>query len=427
MRLSIKSSLRLFFSKHSIFLQNLSYMTVLQVFMLIAPLITYPYLVKTIGKELYGNFLTAQMLASYASLLIDFGSNSVCAKHVSQNRKNIGILSEIISSVYIVRSLLWFICFLLYLGVVYLVPAYRAFFIIYLLSYGLTFQELLFPQYYFQGIEEMKYITYINISVKLVFILLVFIVVKGPGDFVYLPILYSLGYFLGGVAANIIVFKYKKVPFRFPKKERIMYYVKDCLPIFGTDLICSIKDKFNYLLVGSYSGMGNVVVYDLGTKLNGFLGKPTEIIKTVLFPKMANEKNLRLLKRSIVFTIGLTVSLVLIANLFLPQIVHFFIHEEINLLPIRLFTLAPIILSLSVMLATNLIVAFGYNRFLLYSILITTFAYLVSLAVMVVTGRMSSLYSFVAIALVSYCVELVYRILASFRIIKLERNAHEKV
>ena len=69
---------------HKVLIENFSYLAFLQVFLLLYPLITYPYLVDVLGKEIYGIVLTAQMLASYASLFIDFGSNFVCAKHVSR-------------------------------------------------------------------------------------------------------------------------------------------------------------------------------------------------------------------------------------------------------------------------------------------------------------------------------------------------------
>ena len=69
-------------------------------------LITYPYLVDVLGKELYGVILSAQMLASYASLFIDFGSNFVCAKHVSINREDKNKLSEILSNVLAIRLVL---------------------------------------------------------------------------------------------------------------------------------------------------------------------------------------------------------------------------------------------------------------------------------------------------------------------------------
>lgn len=91
---------------HKVLIENFSYLAFLQVFLLLYPLITYPYLVDVLGKEIYGIVLTAQMLASYASLFIDFGSNFVCAKHVSICKITYQILDScIILFLYIVCML----------------------------------------------------------------------------------------------------------------------------------------------------------------------------------------------------------------------------------------------------------------------------------------------------------------------------------
>ncbi len=104
---------------HKVLIENFSYLAFLQVFLLLYPLITYPYLVDVLGKEIYGIVLTAQMLASYASLFIDFGSNFVCAKHVSINRDNKAKLSEILSNVLFVRLVI-FIIFFLYIPLLHI-------------------------------------------------------------------------------------------------------------------------------------------------------------------------------------------------------------------------------------------------------------------------------------------------------------------
>ena len=96
-------------------IENFSYVSALEIFVLLAPLITYPYLVRIIGRDMYGVVILSQVLASYASIIIDFGTNRVCAKHVSQNRVNNTKLSEIISSILCLRTTLWILCLVLYL------------------------------------------------------------------------------------------------------------------------------------------------------------------------------------------------------------------------------------------------------------------------------------------------------------------------
>ncbi|MBO5188991.1 MAG: oligosaccharide flippase family protein [Alistipes sp.] len=410
MRLGIHT--KEFVRKHRVVLANLSYISILQLVLLAAPLITYPYLVRILGRELYGMVLTAQMLVSYASLIIDFGSNNVCAKHVSLHRDNNVKLSEIVSSVLCVRVLLWCCAFFVYIGIVWLVPAYRAYWVLFLISYGLTIQELLFPQYFFQGIEQMKYITIVHTIIRVTFIVLVFVAVKQETDYLYFPVLYTIGYLLGGIYALHLIFNKMRVRFYVPSFKTMLFYVKDASPLLATDLICTIKDKINYLFVGAFVGMGEVVIYDLGLRLNGLLNKPTNILSTVLLPRFAQTKNLRAAKNVITWSLIVNVLLYAGVNLVLPYLVEFFIHEPIDVLPIRILLLGPVILSVSAMICYIVFIAMGYNTYVLKSIVATTIVYLVALGIAFMGGYKHELYTYVIVAVIAYAAELFYRLWA---------------
>ena len=121
---------------HKVLIENFSYLAFLQVFLLLYPLITYPYLVDGRGKGGGGGGGAARGVASYASLFIDFGSNFVCAKHVSINRDNKAKLSEILSNVLFVRLVIFIIFLFIYSFVAYIVPSYRSKFLIFILTYA---------------------------------------------------------------------------------------------------------------------------------------------------------------------------------------------------------------------------------------------------------------------------------------------------
>lgn len=406
---------------HKSLIENFSYISMLEVFLLIAPLITYPYLVRILGMNIYGVIITAQVLAGYASKIINFGSNEVCAKHVSLNRNDNNKLSEIVSSVLVIRIFLWCLCAVLYIIIIISVTPYRNYWILFLLTYGLTLNEVLFPRYFFQGIEKMKYITFINISIKLLFIIMVFIVVKESQDYLYVPLLYTIGYALAGFISLFVIFFKRGISFYIPPINVLKYYVKDSSPIFATDMICTIKDRFNYFFIGAFSSMENVVIYDLGLKISNIMVKPTQIISTVLFPKFAKNRNVDKFKTVLDIISLIAVAVVIVVNIFLPSIVNIFIHKEIDLWPIRLFTIASLFLSISSFICSNLFVAFSYNKYVLYSIFITTVGYFITLFYFYITDQFSTVYSFVIIALISYFVEFIYRIIVAKVIINKEK------
>lgn len=407
---------------NKLLIENFSYVTLLQVFILVAPLITYPYLIRILGADLYGSVLTAQMLASYASILIDFGSNNVCAKHVSLARYDKEKLSEILSSVLLVRIFLFFSVFILYFSIVIVIPSFRKYWLLYILTYGLTLNDVLFPQFFFQGLEKMKLITLVNIFIKVFFVILVFFVVKNMEDYIYVPILYALGYTLGGFLSIWILFHRWGFQFIIVKKTTMMPYIKDCMPIFATDLICTIKDKVNYILVGLFVGMSEVVIYDLALKLHSLLTKPMGILTTVLLPRFALTKNFERLKQVILVSFFVTFILLVVTNVFLEKISYFFLHSHIDLNPIRFFLIAPLFVSVGSVISSNLFVAFGYNRYVFTSIVITTGVYVFTLLILLISGNLNSIYSFVALAVISYFVELIYRLYKTFLISKKLNN-----
>ena len=376
---------------HKVLIENFSYLAFLQVFLLLYPLITYPYLVDVLGKEIYGIVLTAQMLASYASLFIDFGSNFVCAKHVSINRDNKAKLSEILSNVLFVRLVIFIIFFFIYSFVAYIVPSYRSKFLIFILTYAFCTNDLLFPQFFFQGLERMKIITIVNVTTKVVMVMLIFVIVMKQEDAFLVPIIYSFGYFVGGfISLYLIVFK-MKIKLVCPNLKSSILYIKDSSSIFATDIICAIKDK-------------------LSLKLHGIVAKPYMLICTVMFPRLAKNRSIIQFKKIIVFSFILTGVIVIIINIFLHEIILFFLHEECDLLPIRLFLIGPLILSVSYVISNNLFMAFGYNRYMFYSILVTTSVYVICLLLAFLTGNMNTIMTFITISLVSYSSELIYRV-----------------
>lgn len=397
---------------------NFSYLAILEVFILLAPLITYPYLVRVLGMELYGWVITAQITASYASILIDFGFRRISAKYVASSRENKSELSKVVSTVVTLRVLLWIITFLIYMGIIISIPSYREKWLLFLLSYGLTIASAFFPDFYFQGIEQMKYITIVNIFTRLIFICATFIVITEPSQYMMVPALWSIGYALGCAYSLYIVFRKHGVHYLMPSLQDYKYHLKETTPIFLSDVMLNLKDKFNYNIMGGMLGMSDVVIYDIGTKIVTILTKPTAIFSTVIFPKMSRNPNVRTTKRVMLGLFLISLLLVGITYLFLPYIIKFFINEEIDLLPIEVYLLVPIFTGISFYIPSSIFVAFGRNKYVLYSTIFSTCSYILLLSTMWLLGYLNSVLSFIILTVFSYFIETNFRLFLSFRIFK---------
>ncbi len=406
-------------SRHKTIVENTSYLSILEILILTIPLLSYPYLTRTVGMEKYGWILTSMMFVSYFSLIINFGTQEVCAKHISVNRDNLDKLSEIFSSVIVARFLLWVLSFCLYILILSCIPSYREYRTLFLLSYGLTLNELLFPSFYFQGVEKMKYITIISAALRLMSLVLIFLVVRKVGDYILVPICYSVGYLLAGIVSFYIILVKEGVRLYIPNFRTILFYIKDSFYIFSTDVISTIKDKFNYLLVGRFLGPESVVIYDLGSRLINIINKPISIIVRVLFPVFAKNRNITMLKTIKKYVYLLSFFSVLIVEIFLPYIVEFFLGSNVDIWPIRIYLLASLVLPVSIFIASNYFIALGYNQYIFKGILVTTILYVIVLVVLWLSGLLSNIYAFVTCAVISFYVEYLYRVI---KVKEVEKN-----
>ena len=166
--------------------------------------------------------------------------------------------------------------------------------------------------------------------------------------------------------------------------------------------------------------MQEVVIYDLGSKFTTVLVKPASILSTVLFPKIANERNINLSIKVSLFLSICMILLIFLFNIILPYVVPFFLPEVIDLLPLRIFLLAPLFLSISSFLASNNIIALGYNKYILYSIIVTTIVYVIATISSYYFNILDNILVFIIITVLAYFVELIYRIYVSRKIIKKE-------
>ena len=92
--------------KYKKLIENFSYLSLLHIFSIAIPLLTFPYLVKTLGQETYGLVIFAQAVVGYLAVFTGFGFGLSATKLVSINRHDTNKLSEIFSSVTTIKIFL---------------------------------------------------------------------------------------------------------------------------------------------------------------------------------------------------------------------------------------------------------------------------------------------------------------------------------
>lgn len=357
--------------------ENFSFLSLFQIFTLVSPLITYPYLIKVVGLEVYGTVVFAQTVISYLSLLINFGYNTLGSKEVSILQNKPKELSEFVSSVFIVKAVLWLITFIFFMAIVFIFPYFQSYFLLYFFTFFITVGDVLFPIWFFQGIEKMKYITYINIVVKILFIFGVFIFVKTKNDYLLIPIINTIGALVSGMISIYLVFKKENVFFTRVKFVDMKKSFRESFVLFISSISISIYLGLNKLIVGTFLGMRDVAIYDLAEKVISIVKTPILMFSQALFPKIARDKSISFINKSMVSTLIGVFVLYIFLFIFADKIVLFFIHnhnaQAVDI--IRLYGLSMFFLGINMFLGGLRLIPFGYNKQYMYVMMANGFFY----------------------------------------------------
>ena len=180
---------------------NFSYLSLLQMASYAFPFITMPYLARVIGVEGFGKIAFASALMLWFITIADWGFNYTATRDVAKNRDNKEKISEIFSNVFWARILLMFLSFILLSFCILLVPKFRENMAVIFLSFLMIPGHIMFPDWFFQAMERMKYITILNVLSKTLFTIAVFLFIKEKSDYILQPLFTSLGFMLSGVIA----------------------------------------------------------------------------------------------------------------------------------------------------------------------------------------------------------------------------------
>lgn len=346
-------------------IENFSYLTALQVFNMLVPLFTYPYLIRVLGKEKYGLIIYAQVIVEYLLILVNFGFNSSAIREISIHRDSKSKRSEILSSIFILKSIFSIISLLILGLIIHFLPVANENKILFILSMWICLYEIIFPVWYFQGVEKMQYITYLTLLSRSIFIILIFILIKGPEHYLRVPLINGIGALLSGVLALILLFKNENLIPVIPSAKTIYKHLKDSTDFFISDLSVKVFAGSNKLIIGSFLGLTELAYYDLADKIvNVFRSVPLNIVRNTIFPRVAKTKNINIVRRTTQLMSVYGFFTVLIINIFAPTIVTIFGGKE--MLPsvniIRLFSLIIFTTHLSNYYITVGLWSLGYEK-----------------------------------------------------------------
>lgn len=326
---------------------NFMWLSLLQVAGYVFPLITMPYLARVIGVEGFGKIAFAMAVMVWIQTIADWGFNLTATRDVAQNRDDANKVSEIFSNVLWARCLLMGLSFVVLLLLIVAIPTFRENWEVLLVSFLIIPGHILFPDWFFQAVEKMKYITVLNVLTKLIFTLAIFVFIKEPGDYILQPLLSALGFAVSGVIALYIILRRWGYKLYTPKFGTIIETIKSSTDIFINNLAPNLYNSLSVVLLGIFSGGIANGIYDGANKFINIVCNILNALTRAFFPFLARKKE----HFSMYVKIVLSIAVVTGAAMWFaaPWLVDILLSPEFSesVIPIRILSISLIFYVMS--------------------------------------------------------------------------------
>lgn len=305
---------------------NFGYLSLLQVASYVFPLITMPYLARVIGAEGFGKIAFAAAIMVWFQTIADWGFCYTATRDVAKNRDDKEKVSEIFSNVLWARILLMFVSFVVLSVCVLIIPKLRENADVIMISFLMIPGHIMFPDWFFQAMERMKYITILNIVSKTLFTVAIFLFIKERQDYILQPLFTSLGFVISGIIAMYYILIKWKIRLRISSFKTVLRTIKSSTDVFINNIVRNFYNSFSVILLGFLFGSIANGILDAGRRFINIAESLLSVVSRVFFPFVARRGDKHCMYAKIHITISVMMSIVLFV--FAPILIDLFFTEE---------------------------------------------------------------------------------------------------
>lgn len=231
-------------------IENVTSLYIVQGLTLALGIIIQPFLARQLGPEFYGKVIFAQAFMQYFILLTDYGFNWSATQQIALNRNDQVALSEIFWATQIVKLGLMAVSFVGLAIILLIVPTLRSDVYLYLITFLIVVGNVAVPLWYFQGMENLKYVAAINLIARVATLYVTLAYVTEPADYLVAAGAQAAVGVLMGLAAFAVIYYKMPVQFVWPTIRHLRAALSDGWEVFLSTVSHSVYTATNITLLG---------------------------------------------------------------------------------------------------------------------------------------------------------------------------------
>ncbi|MEQ1675883.1 MAG: oligosaccharide flippase family protein [Chitinophagaceae bacterium] len=330
---SLSSSRAMSIASNKHLLKNFFSLGLVQVINSLLQLLVIPYVISRIGVERFGVVAVAQVIMFYLATLTDYGFNQTGTREVSINRDDPAALSAIYFRVLFSKGLLCCIAFVIFLLLTLIFPFIRQHFLLYLMAFLFVPGQAAVPSWFFQGLERMQLLAAVTLFSRLVFVALVFIFIKGPGDSSLFIFFLGAGNLLAGIIAMILASRMFRLVYQKISFSEIKASLREGWSVTVTNLSMNSIQYGNIFILRLFTNDLVAGYYSVAEKIFFAMKQGLVVFSQSIYPRACQLAGAgvgqlgQFFKKVFPAFFGVVVAGCIGVALLAPQILYFFMKE----------------------------------------------------------------------------------------------------
>lgn len=334
---------------------------------------TSVYVARVLMSEGIGIVASAQNVVSYFTIIASLGIPTYGIKKIAENKDNVNSLSKTFFELLIINSVSTILCTVCYFLLVSTSPFFAERKALYIIC-GLNIVFNIFNiDWFYQGIEEYRYIMIRSMIIKIVSLLMLFIAVKESSDYLMYALISSLALVVN-YCFNIF---HARTIIKLPnKKLDITQHLKPVFILLGAVIAVEIYTLADISMLSLFCGDEVVGLYTNSMKIIKIVRSLVVAICAVFLPRLSyyyskGEKDRfnRLIDRGVkilfCFSMPAAIGLVLVANDMIPILFGSSFIESVT--TTRILSLSVITVAFSNFFGHQILITIGKENVMMLS------------------------------------------------------------
>jgi PST family polysaccharide transporter len=269
--------------------RNAVALSVVQVANYAFPLLTFPYLTRTLSTEIFGMVAVVTAVSAYFMMVSDYGFGLTATRDVAAARSDPQRVAVLMSAVFgaklvlLAASVLILALGLLLTRASSIVVGLHVLAFLGVVGYALT------PTWYFHGMEQMAWVTYPTVVAKGLLAAATFWWVRGDADVIRLLSLQALSALVVAAFGLLAMRRHVVISAPWPTISSIRRCMADATSVFVSRVLVTLYSSSGVLVLGLVSDLSAVGAYAIAEKASSALSSIYGPILQALFPSLARD------------------------------------------------------------------------------------------------------------------------------------------